>query len=354
MADVCGFNYQQAWAQFHALATNTMGFPANLEMHNKDIFIGLTAKAFGVNHEHCEFPPKHFMWGYEPVENKGLPSEILEEIANTLRKSGQMQLLRGWDDGDDKYYHVEKPPIDTFYKLKYTPMKDGPAMIVYDLGNLDVDTQKRNLLMDFILRTFVFSAYQCVGNADHLRFHIISMQYEEYFNSYNDKGLLKNGKRLQIYSEKSGVRKVIEELRKSRDALKLNNSETLFSRNCERSKNGRNPSADYEVLVIVNTKYGELEDTDLRALLQASSRKEMGMNSCLLVDVDMLRQMDDSARERTVGTIQKFANDIESGDRFYELDFDVNASDDGTKFRIKQSSKDAVIMAIENSSAVGA
>lgn len=354
MADVCGFNYQQAWMHFHALATNTMGFPTNLDMYNNDIFVGLTAKVFGVNHEHCEFLPKHFMWGYYPVEEEGLLPEIAEEIANSLGKSGQMQIPSGWDAGDDEYYHIEKPPIDTFYKLNHTPMKDGPAMIIYDLGDLDEDTQKRNLLMDFILRTFVFSAWQCVGNADHLRFHVISMQYEEYLSSYHDGGFLTEDKKLQIYSDKSGVRKVIEELRKSRDALKLNTNETLFSRNCERSKNGRNPSADYEVLVIVNTEYSGLEDTGLRSLLQASARKEMGMYSYLLVDVDMLRRNDNSARERTVGAIQTFANDIGSDDRFYELDFDGNASDDGTKFQIKQSNKNAVIAAIENSIAGGA
>lgn len=348
MADICGFNYQQAWMHFHGLATNTMGFPANLKMYNKDFFAGLTAKAYGVDHEHCEFLPKHFMWGYYPVEEEGLPHEIVEEIANSLRKSGQMQIPRGWDSGDEEYYHVESSPMDTFYKLSHTPMKDGPAMIVYDLGNLDVDTQRRNLLMDFILRTFVFSVWQCVGNADHLRFHIISMQYEEYFSSYNDQGLLKNKKKLQVYSEKSDVRKVIEELRKSRDELNLGTSETLFSRNRERSRNGRNPSADYEVLVVVNTNYSELEDTDLRALLQASARKENGMNSFLLVDVDMLRQMDDSAGGRTAEAIQKFANDIESDDRFYELDLDRNASGDGTKFQIKPSSKNAVMAAIED------
>lgn len=349
MADVCGFNYQQAWMHFHALATNTIGFPANLEKHNKKFLPGLTAKVYGVDLEHCQFLPKNFLWGYYPVEEEGLLPEIAEEIANSLGKSRQMQIISEWRAGDEEYYHVESPLLDTFYKLNYTPMKDGPAMIVYDLGNLDVDTQKRNLLMDFILRTFVFSVFQCVGTANYLKFHVISMQYEEYFNSYIDKGLLKNKnqEKLHIYSEKSGVRKVIEELRKDGDKLELDNSETLFSRNYERSKNGSNPSADYEVLVIVNTKYSELEDTGLRALLQASARKERGMYSYLLVDVDMLRQMDSSARGRTVGAIQKFANDIGSDDRFYQLDFD------GRKFQIEQSNKNDVIAAIEDSIAEG-
>jgi len=345
MADICGFNYKQMWPWFHALATNTLCFPANLNQYGRTrALVQLTAKVVGIDPQYCEFMPRHLIWGCAPVGEIELPSHIRNEIADMLCRDKELARLSDWSDIDVAHYHVGEAPVNTLYRLSCTRVQDGPAMVVYDLGNLDVDSRKRESFMDFILRTFVFGVFQCVGSCKHLNFRIVSMQHEEYLSSYNDRRILTKEKRLQIYADKSDAKKVIRDLRKSRDDLRLDNDESLFSRNRARAESDRPPAADYEVLVIMNTDYSELEDTELKSLLEASRRREMGMYSYLLIDLDWLRRQEDSEREHSLEAIQAFADAIEDDNNFYKL----SASQHGAGYQIQSSGKNAVVAAVNS------
>lgn len=344
MADICGFNYKQMWPWFHALATNTLCFPANLNQYGRTRALAqLTAKVVGTDPQYCEFMPKHLIWGCTPVGETELPSSVRSEIADVLGRDKELARLSDWSDADVAHYHVAEAPVDTLYRLSCTRMQDGPAMVVYDLGNLDVDSRKRESFMDFILRTFVFGIFQCVGSCKHLNFRIVSMQHEEYLSSYNDRRILTKEKRLQIYADKSDAKKMIRDLRKSRDDLRLDNDESLFSRNRARAESGRPPAADYEVLAVMNTDYSGLEDTELKSLLEASRRRKMGMYSYLLIDLDWLRRQEDSVRERSLEAIQAFADAIEDDKNFYKL----STSQHGAGYQIQPSRKSAVVAAVK-------
>lgn len=340
MADICGFDYREAWPNFHPFATNTLCMPANLEKSEKQIIEGLTAKAYSVDPEYCEFVPKHFAWGYSPVECDAIKLE--GKIEKILMKNEKLNLINEWGDGDENYYHIKTPPFDTFYKIDCTPMEDGPAMIAYDLGNLDEDSTKRKSFMDFILRTFVFGMVRCAGGDDHLNFNIISMQHGEYFSGYRQDITSKN---LNVYTERPGAQKAIARLRENRSALGLGlgNNETFFDKNRKRSKDERPPAENYEFLIVVNTDYKELEGGELRALLRSSREKQSGMYSWLLVDINKLERMDKSERTRSVEPIRNYVNDIETDDRFYIISEGYNEGE----FQIEPSSKDEILYAVE-------
>ena len=331
-ADLSGFNYIKAWSRLHPLVSNTIGFPAKLDTFCKEILVGLTARATNANYEYCEIMPKHVVWGYESA-GMNLPSQIKKEIADTLKEFEEFQGI-SWRGYDSQYYHISDLPSDDLYKLQYTPFEDGPCLIAYDLGNLEEDIKLRDELKDFILRTFVYNSYQCLSSEKHLSCHIISMNHQADYTSF--KNPLDEGMRLKVLENKADIGLALKKLREDKEAVrgKLTGADNLFETNIKLSRDNLTPEDIYEILIVINTNYKELDNSELTYLMELSRDKGVGLYSMLFVDVNEINRMENSDKTRGVECIQKLANAIGMDGGFYRLERGA-----GTGFCLEKDSR---------------
>lgn len=336
-AEDCGFNYVKAWSRLYPLISNTIGFPSSLNTFCKEILVGLTAKVTNANYEYCEIMPKNIPWGCENA-SAVLPLEMREEITDVLRGLPEFKEVQGWESHSIQNYHIACAPVDDLYTLRLTPIEDGPAMIAFDLGNLEQDIVVREKLRNFILRSFIFDFYHCLGSDLHLEGHIVSMNHAVDYTTFNNP--LEESLKLQVYENKADIRLALKKMRENREMVrkKLKGADDLTQKNLKLSRYGQLPEDSYEVMLIINTDYKELDDSDLIYLVELSRDKGIGMYSLLFVDVNEIHNKEQSEKARSIEMLRKLADAVGYDERFYILE-----RTEGTGFCLNRTDKESFV-----------
>ena len=214
--EICGFDYRETWAIMHAMATNTLCLPAKrTELRQKLVTLAKELKAQTEVTDSSEFVmPANLLTGFAPVD---LEEIIQKKIQSVLEKCDEFKMLNKTEDNWDKfgndmeYFHVKQLPADGIYKLKLQEVMKEQILFIYDFGNLNQETERREELRDFIIRTFAYgllaynsydyNAFQC---------NVIVSEHKEDYDKFKGKDGLKNS--FCIYSESREAKKLIDEM----------------------------------------------------------------------------------------------------------------------------------------------
>lgn len=236
--EICGFDYREVWPVMHAMATNTLCLPVKrTEIRQRLVMLAKELKKQTEVPDSSEFVvPKNLLTGFLPVD---MGTEIQEKIKGVLEKCEAFQkpdkVKDNWDKfGDDiEYFQVKQLPANGIYKLKVQEIMREQILFVYNFGNLNQETQMREKLRDFIIRTFAYgllaynsydyNAFQC---------NVIVLEHKEDYDKFKGKDGLRNS--FRIYSESREAKKLIdemynkEEIRKCQELIVTNINQKEF------------------------------------------------------------------------------------------------------------------------------
>lgn len=291
--EICGFDYRKAWDVMHGMATNTLCLPANADGYfqgSQEYYLRvLEEKASGVPGEDCCLMPQCLVCGFENCIQE---PEICNAIEEALSSNREFVGLHGWKAGDINAYHVKKLPRHGLYRLKLTDTGTRPAMVFYDLGNLESNKEEREKLRDFIMRSLVFGSMRYVGepDSDYFKCQVLVSGHEIDYKSFERDKELEG----HFFVHHERYKEIIDQLYQKGLKIKerLNPYNSLYEKNRDREKKGNRPAKDdrYDRLIITNAVLNDFSKSRIHVLMEmAASGDQYGVYPWLFVDMNRLK-----------------------------------------------------------------